>query len=54
MFKKIKKILFSKACGISLIEVIVRTFIASLVCCTDSIYQGTNTPLKTSYLDILN
>jgi hypothetical protein len=54
MFKKIKKILSSKACGMSLEEAIVRTFIASLVRCTDNIYQGTNSPLKTSYLDILN
>ena len=54
MFKKIKKISSSKACGISLKEAIVRTFIASLVRCTDSIYQGTNSPLKISYLDILN
>lgn len=54
MFKKIKKISSSKACGISLKEAIVRTFIASQVHCTDSIYQGTNSPLKISYLDILN
>jgi hypothetical protein len=54
MFKKIKKILSSKACGISPKEAIVRTFIVSLVRCTDNIYQGTNSPLTISYLDILN